>query len=152
MSLAHLSAGATRASPQSPRLQPTRLHLQEHDWLHALAKSGHNHSPAFRFPDLIGACVSHLFQNADADTQLFHHLRTVIAPRPADTARRQADLWQPHFDQLVALQRCAANQYPHPRFQLDQLTTACVALARMHDASGLTLLRQARANASMRWT
>lgn len=152
MSTTHQPATEARVSLPAPRLHPTRLHVQEHDWLHALTKSGHNQSPAFRFPDLIGACVSNLFQHSDANARLFHHLHTVIALRPADTPRRQADLWQPHFDQLVGLQRSAVNQYPHPRFQLDQLTTACVALARMDDESGLIVLRRARTNVSMRWS
>jgi hypothetical protein len=141
---------ARQDSPISQELRPTRLFLEEHDWLHALTKSAHNQAPAFRFPDLVSACISHVFQHSDASVRLFRYLHAVMTRRPADTPRRQTDVWAAHFDQLICLQRSAANQYPHPRFQLDQITTACVALARSEDERGLIVLSRARANVSLR--
>ncbi len=152
------------ATPQSPQarvstrpsrlvcaeLRPTRLYLDEHSWLHALTQSVLNQSPAFRFPDLVSACVSQVFQTRDADARIFQYLHAVMTHRAVDTPRRQTDLWRAHYDQLIGLQRSAANQYPHPRFQLDQITTACVALARVDDETGQLILRRARANVALR--
>lgn len=131
-------------------LRPTRLYLDEHGWLYALTQSAHNQSPAFRFPDLVSACVSQVFQTRDADARIFRYLHAVMTRRGIDTPRRQTDLWRPHYEQLIALQRSAANQYPHPRFHLDQITTACVALAREDDETGQLILHRARANVALR--
>jgi hypothetical protein len=38
-------------------------------------------------------------------------------------------MWRQQYDLLLAVQRSPANRHPHPKFQLDQLTTACVACA-----------------------
>ena len=44
------------------------------------------------------------------------------------------------------MQRSPANRHPNPKFQLDQLTTACVALCRQHEGADTLVLRQARLN------
>jgi hypothetical protein len=51
---------------------------------------------------------------------------------------------------LQDLQRSPANPHPNPKFQLDQLTTACVALVRFADLTGITVVRQARLNMASR--
>jgi hypothetical protein len=51
---------------------------------------------------------------------------------------------------LLGVQRSPANRHPNPKFQLDQLTTACVALCRLADDTGGAILQQARRNMSHR--
>lgn len=63
-------------------------------------------------------------------------------------------MWRPQYELLQAVQRSPANRHPNPKFQLDQLTTACVALARQIDDADARVLRQARLNMadrSSRW-
>jgi hypothetical protein len=59
-------------------------------------------------------------------------------------------MWRPQYEMLQELQRSPANRHPNPKFQLDQLTTACVALCRALDESGATVLSQARRNMAER--
>ena len=128
----------------------TRLWLDEHDWLYALLRSETNVSPTFRFPDLISACVSRVFTHEDATLRIFRFLATELVLRPAPTARRRESMWREQYEPLLALQRSPANRHPNPKFQLDQLTTACVALSRQADASGEAVLQQARLNMARR--
>ncbi len=128
----------------------TRLWLEEHDWLYDLLKSDHNVAPSFRFPDLISACVSVVFVCDDASSRIFAFLGTELVFRPSATARRRESMWRAQYELLLALQRSPANRHPNPKFQLDQLTTACVALSRNADASGDAVLRQARMNMAQR--
>jgi len=128
----------------------TRLWLEEHDWLYSLLKSTENISPTFRFPDLISACVSLVFANDDASQRIFEFLGTQLVLRSPQTPRRRESMWTSQYNLLLALQRSPANRHPNPKFQLDQLTTACVALAREADASGANILRQARINMASR--
>jgi hypothetical protein len=124
----------------------TRLWLEEHDWLYALLKSARNISPTFRFPDLISACVSLVFTDEDAPARIFEFLGTELVLRPPHSPRRRESMWTSQYRLLLAMQRSPANQHPHPKFQLDQLTTACVALSRQDDRTGASVLRQARVN------
>ena len=55
-------------------------------------------------------------------------------------------MWRSHHQLLLELQRSPANRPPNPKFQPDQLTTACVALCRMPDPAGTSVLLQARLN------
>ncbi len=128
----------------------TRLWIEEHDWLYSLLHSDANVSPTFRFPDLISACVSLVFAHDDAAPRIFRFLGTELVLRPADTARRRETMWRTQYDLLLALQRSPANRHPNPKFQLDQLTTACVALGLKADDSGTAVLRQARVNTALR--
>ena len=128
----------------------TRLWLEEHDWLYALLKSGDNVSPTFRFPDLISACVSFVFRNADAAERIFEFLGTRLVLRSPHTPRRRESMWIEQYNLLLIVQRSPANRHPNPKFQLDQLTTACVALAREADESGSHVLQQARLNMARR--
>ena len=128
----------------------TRLWLEEHDWLYALLKSEENVSPTFRFPDLISACVALIFANDHASERIFEFLGTKLVLRPPKSPRRRESMWMSQYDLLLRLQRSPANRHPNPKFQLDQLTTACVALAREADATGGNVLRQARVNMANR--
>lgn len=128
----------------------TLLWVEEHDWLYTLLKSDQNVAPRFRMPDLISACVSQLFIKDDAGERLFSYLGGVLILRSPNTARRRESLWRPQYQTLRSLQVSPANRYPHPQFQLDQLTTACVALARIDDGTGACTLRHARINIARR--
>ncbi len=128
----------------------TRLWLEEHDWLYHLLRSEENVSPTFRFPDLISACVSLVFSHPDAPARIFRFLGTELVLRSPQTSRRRESMWWPQYQLLLALQRSPANRHPNPKFQLDQLTTACVALCRTADGSGAAVLRQARCNMAER--
>ncbi len=140
--------GSPGADPQD--VIETRLWLEEHDWLYRLLRSEENVSPTFRFPDLISACVSLVFDHHDGPTRIFQFLGTELVLRLPQTPRRRESMWWPQYQLLLALQRSPANRHPNPKFQLDQLTTACVALCRTEDGSGSTVLRKARRNMAER--
>jgi hypothetical protein len=128
----------------------TRLWLEEHDWLYRLLRSEDNVSPTFRFPDLISASVSLIFMQQDAPCRIFRFLGTELVLRSPETPRRRESMWRNQYQLLLDLQRSPANRHPNPKFQLDQLTTACVALCRAEDGSGAGILRQARRNMAER--
>lgn len=149
---------ATLSKPMNPSIAPrfdakhtdetieTRLWLEEHNWLYALLKSEQNVSTTFRFPDLISACVSLVFANENAAARIFEFLGTELVLRMLHNPRRRESMWVTQYDLLLALQRSPANRHPNPKFQLDQLTTACVGLVHQTDPSGAHVLRQARLN------
>lgn len=124
----------------------TRLWLEEHDWLYGLLHSTDNVSPTFRFPDLISACVSLIFTYQNAPVRIFQFLGTELVLRSPLASRRREMMWRRQYQFLLELQRSPANRHPNPKFQLDQLTTACVALCRAQDASGNSVLQEARRN------
>ena len=128
----------------------TRLWLDEHDWLYKLLRSENNVSPTFRFPDLIAACVSLVFTHEDAPLHIFRFLGTQLVLRAPQTPRRRESMWRQQYELLLEVQRSPANRHPNPKFQLDQLTTACVALCREQDESGISTLQQARRNMAER--
>ena len=128
----------------------TRLWLEEHDWLYRLLRSEDNVSPTFHFPDLISASVSFVFAHQHAAARIFRFLGTELVLRSPQTPRRRESMWRHQYQLLLDLQRSPANRHPNPKFQLDQLTTACVALCRAEDSSGAGILRQARCNMAER--
>ena len=139
---------------EHPDTIETRLWLEEHEWLYAMLRSEDNVSPTFRIPDLISACVSLVFMHDDAATRIFDFLGTQLVLRPPQTPRRRETMWRQQYELLLAVQRSPANRHPNPKFQLDQLTTACVALCRRHSEPEALVLRQARLNMadrSARW-
>ena len=149
-----LQAGPVARDTEHPDTIETRLWLEEHEWLYGLLRSDNNRSPTFRFPDLISACVSLLFLHADAAPRIFDFLGTQLVLRPPQTPRRRESMWRQQYELLLAVQRSPANQHPNPKFQLDQLTTACVALCRQFGDADVLVLRQARLNIadrSARW-
>ncbi|MFZ2393292.1 hypothetical protein [Rhodoferax sp.] len=128
----------------------TRLWLEEHVWLYKLLRSENNVAPTFRFPDLIAACVSLVFTHEDAPSRIFRFLGTQLVLRAPQTPRRRESMWRQQYELLLEVQRSPANRHPNPKFQLDQLTTACVALCRGQDESGTSILQQARHNMAER--
>lgn len=145
-----VSAPSRFAAGRTQDTIETRLWLEEHNWLYALLKSEHNVSPTFRCPDLISACVSLVFAGDDAPTRIFEFLGTELVLRPPHRPRRRESMWMPQYELLLAVQRSPANRHPNPKFQLDQLTTACVALSRKADPPGAQVLAQARINMANR--
>ena len=141
---------AVAASHQSAETVETLLWLPEHDWLYELLRSERNVAPRFRMPDLISACVSQLFTKGDASQRLFAYLGAELILREPTTIRRREVMWRAQYAQLQALQMSAANRYPNPQFQLDQLTTSTVALSRQDDPTGACTLRHARINIARR--
>ena len=129
----------------------TRVWAEEHEWLLALRTSAHNVAPRFRCPDLIGACVTLVLGEPDGVDRLFHYMSTVLALRERKTTRREC-LWTEEHKLLMAAQASPANRHPNPMFQLDQLTTGCVALARMLCEDGKPVFKQARINMAARTT
>jgi hypothetical protein len=127
-----------------------RLWIEEYAWLHGILKSNANVCPTFRFPDLISAAVSLALARTQGQEAIFHFLGTQLVLRPPTTARRRESMWRAQYEQLRDLQRSPANRHPNPNFQLDQLTTACVARARRIDEAGTPLLQQARLNMAER--
>lgn len=154
----HTATPTTRqyeTAPRAVRISPqdvieTRLWLEEHAWLYRLLRCEANVSPTFRFPDLISASVSLVFTHPDAAASIFRFLGTELVLRPPETPRRRESMWRHQYQLLLDLQRSPANRHPNPKFQLDQLTTACVALCRAADGSGAGILRQARRNMAER--
>ena len=155
------SAMPTARQEQAPHGAPeaehpdtieTRLWLDEHEWLYGLLRSSDNVSPTFRFPDLISACVSLVFAQDDAPARIFDFLGSQLVLRTPATPRRRESMWRQQYDLLLVVQRSPANRHPHPKFQLDQLTTACVALCRQLERADTLVLQQARLNMADRST
>lgn len=140
------SPGAALAEAQACDTIETYVWVEEHDWLYGLLQSELNVAPKFRVPDLISACVSQLLAQDHASDRLFGYLGAELIMRAPGTPRRRESMWRPQYEQLQTLQRSPANRYPNPQFQLDQLTTACVALAYQEDHSAAITLRHARIN------
>ena len=128
----------------------TRLWLEEHNWLYGLLHRKDNVSPTFRLPDLISASVSLVFTHQDAPKRIFQFMGSELVLRSPQTPRRRESMWRQQYQLLLDVQRSPANRHPNPKFQLDQLTTACVALCRAEDGSGAGILRQARRNMAER--
>lgn len=129
----------------SPTIE-TRLWLPEYDWISCLSKAPENNFPAFRFPDLVSACVAMVSGLDDGVVRLFRFLATVQVLRDPKMPRRDTEVWRPQFEQLLALQRAPENRFPNPRFQLDHLATGCVALIQAGDPKGMSVYNQARQN------
>ena len=116
--------------PQSmPSTVQTRVWVIEHDWLHRLFKSRQNTSPRFRLADLLSACVSLALASESVERVLVDYLVNELTLRDPLSAHRAA--W---------------NRSPNPMFEIDQLTTGCVAMAMRQAAGETAVLRQARAN------
>lgn len=139
-------AGYAAQDLDHPETIETRLWLREHDWLFMVFRSEGNVSPTFRFPDLISACVSLVFLHHDAPGRIFTFLGTELVLRSPHSLRRRESMWRPQYELLLAVQRSPANRHPNPKFQLDQLTTACVALCHDQDDAEAHVLAQARLN------
>lgn len=140
------------AADPPPETVETRLWLEEHEWLYALLRRSDNTAPTFRMPDLLSACVAQVFGQPKPAERIFCFMGTELVLRSPTALRRRESLWRAQFELLHDLQCSPLNRHPHPKFQLDQLTTACVALCRLHDGSGSAVLLQARRNMVERLT
>lgn len=129
-----------------PPTVQTGIWIEEHGWLHRLFKSADNTSPKFRFPDLLGACVSLAFRDLQSQRHLVEYLVTQLTLRNPRTERRSCDIWAAQFELVLAVHRAPWNRFPNPMFELDQITTACVAVAMAHPDGDALVLRQARRN------
>lgn len=98
--------------------------------LYELLRSERNVGPRFRMPNLISACVSQMFAKGDASHRLFNYLGAELILREPATIRRRGDHVAPPVRSVAGAADLAANRYPNPQFQLDQLTTGGVAFAR----------------------
>ncbi|MFZ2297176.1 MAG: hypothetical protein WAV91_02870 [Aquabacterium sp.] len=145
------SRHTTTVEAQPSDVIETRLWLEEHVWLYGVLKSDQNVGPTFRFPDLISACVSLIFSGPEAAKQIFGFLGSSLVARSPNTPRRREAMWRPQYDLLLELQRSPANRHPNPKFQLDHLTTTCVALCQLADETGVSVLQQARFNMAQRF-
>lgn len=130
----------------APAIVKTRVWREEHDWLYGLFTSPRNTAPKFRFPDLLGACVSLVVALPEGSERLVEFLVTELARRDASAVRRSCDIWAAQFDQLKAAHGAAWNRFPNPQFDLDQVATACVAVAMSAPLGPDAVLGQARLN------
>ena len=128
----------------------TYVWTDEYDFLRSLYDSADNTSPKFRFPDLISACVSLVFRDDNAAELIFDYLRSELVLRNPDTTRRREAMWKAQYNLLLGLQRSRGNKHPYPQFQLDQFTTACVALVRLAGDAQRRIFDQARKNTAER--
>lgn len=127
-----------------------RLLKEEHDWLVSISRDPANSSPKFRLPDLIGACVTIVFEQDDPLDVIFHILHSTVILRGSDAARRQERIFEGDFTSLQEIQRSPANRYPNPCFSLDQIVSACVAYVRTQGVEARDLFDRARANTARR--
>lgn len=124
----------------------TRIWLDEHEWLRGLYKSRHNTSPRFRVADLLSACVSLALITEVVERSLVEYLVNDLTRRDPQSERRTCDLWAAQYELLLIAHRAAWNRYPNPMFEIDQLTTGCVALVMRRSDSEAAVLGQARVN------
>lgn len=128
----------------------TYVWSDEYDFLRSLYDSAENTSPKFRFPDLISACVSLVFDDGHAAERIFDYLRSELVLRNPNTTRRREAMWKAQYGLLLELQRSRANKHPYPQFQLDQFTTTCVALVKLDGDAQRRIFDQARKNTAER--
>lgn len=128
----------------------TRVWIDEYNWLEALYNDAANCSPKLRFPDLISACVSVVFDGPTPERCIFTFLHQQLVLRDQATARRREDMWREQYALLLALQKSEQNRHPHPQFKLDHFTTACVALVMAQGGAKAKLFAQARRNIARR--
>lgn len=135
------------ADPQDmPTTIQTRVWVVEHDWLHRLFKSRQNTSPRFRLADLLSACVSLALASDALERLLVDYLVTELTLRDPLSERRSCELWPAQYELLLEAHRAPWNRPPNPMFEIDQITTGCVAMAMRRPAGESAVLRQARSN------
>ncbi len=129
-----------------PTTIQTRVWVVEHDWLHRLFKSRQNTSPRFRLADLLSACVSLALASDAVEPVLVDYLVKELTLRDPLSERRSCDLWSIQYQLLLDAHRAPWNRSPNPMFEIDQLTTGCVAVVMRRAAGESAVLRQARSN------
>ena len=105
----------------------TYLAQPEFEALHALYGSPLNMRPQFGMIDLISACIALVARQEYPGDLVILKARSDIALR-APGSRKRCEIWQDQFRFLCEIQRSPANRSPNPKFDLGDLTTACVAL------------------------
>jgi hypothetical protein len=142
--------GVALSTPVSNPTITTLVWMDEFERLEMIYHDADNHSPKFRTPDLISACVSLVFAADDAADAIFKHVHTCLLLRDSDTPRHTAAIWRPQYELLLALQRSSRNRHPNPQFNLDHFTTACVHLALKHHDAKRLIFAHARQNTARR--
>ena len=140
----------TAVATKPPAIVMTRVWLVEHDWLHSVYASSANHSPKFRFPDLLSACIALVLASSDAMAALQRFLSTELGRRDGSAPRRSCHVWRRQFDELLREHRAAWNSHPNPKFELDAIATGCVAVVRAEHDPVRRVLTQARLNCAAR--
>ena len=132
--LAHASAAGDFKIPLDPQSGPrtaatvaTFLDMREFTFLHDFFRSAANTRPQFSIVDLTSACIALVRDAAQSSDCLILRARCDIAHREVDR-RMHVSLWAEEFAFLRLVQRSTANRPPYPRFDLGDLTTACVAI------------------------
>jgi hypothetical protein len=148
--LAHSDFAAALPDIQAGLTVATRVWLEEYNWLEALYNDTANCSPKLRFPDLISACVSLVFDGPVPERRIFTFLHQQLVLRDQATMRRREDMWREQYALLLALQKSDQNRHPHPQFKLDHFTTACIALVMTQEGAKAKLFEQARRNIARR--
>lgn len=128
----------------------TLVWMDEYERLDRIYHDADNHSPKFRTPDLISACITVVFTDNDATDRIFRHIHTRLLLRELDTPRHASEIWRTQYELLLALQRSPRNRHPNPRFNLDHFTTACVHLALERADAKHQILAHARQNTARR--
>ncbi|WP_256081018.1 hypothetical protein [Massilia sp. YIM B04103] len=128
----------------------TRIWIEEFNLLETLYNDASNCSPKLRYPDLISACVSVVFDDPEPAIRVFGFLHTQLVLRNQETARRQEAMWRLQYQQLLTLQKSDLNRHPHPQFKLDHFTTCCVALAMQAKDAKMRIFEHARRNIAVR--
>ena len=138
------------STPASNPTVTTLVWIDEFKRLETIYHDADNHSPKFRTPDLISACVSLVFVKENAADLIFKHVHTCLLLRDSDTPRHTAAIWRAQYELLLALQRSPRNRHPNPQFNLDHFTTACVHLALEHNDAKRLIFAHARQNTARR--
>ncbi|HSM20938.1 MAG TPA: hypothetical protein VK876_01885 [Rubrivivax sp.] len=71
---------------------------------------------------------------------------TQLTLRNPRTERRNCGIWAAQFELVMAAHRAPWNRFPNPMFELDQITTACVAVTMFLPDGQALVLGQARLN------
>jgi hypothetical protein len=82
----------------------------------------------------------------DGQQRLVEYLETRLTQRDPKTERRSCDIWNAQFEQLMGAHRAAWNRFPNPMFEIDHITTGCVAIAMSLPDAQASVLHQARLN------
>ena len=137
-------------APRSDETIGTLVWLDEFRQLDQLFNHEANCSPKLRHPDLISACISRVFVQREPARRVFSSLHAQLVLRDQCMPRRQEEIWRPQYLLLLALQKSDMNRHPHPRFDLGQFTTTCIALALQEEGAQQRIFEQARRNIAER--
>ena len=124
---------------ERPCTVQTGIWIEEHGWLHRLFKSPDNTSPRFRFPDLLGACVSLTLGNTQTHHRRVQYLATQLPlPDPRREATTQAERAQAErrrqlVELLAEIEKRVNNENARPRKRYVSPATREVVYAQYYD-------------------